>query len=235
MNYNVNIDRHEVQKFSDLAAKWWDPAGPCATLHALNPCRLSFIQQYSKLSGLRVLDIGCGAGILTESLAGQGAITTGIDVSEELIAAAKEHAAAQQLNVDYQVVSSEVFSQSNQLSFDVITCMELLEHVPDPSQLIRDCSVLLKPGGHLFLSTINRNPKAYALAIIGAEYLLNILPKRTHNYAKFIRPSEIADMCRAKNLQVCNISGMSYNPFTKSAELCHTVDVNYLLHAQKEI
>jgi len=234
VNHTANIDTIEVEKFSSIAQQWWDPSGPCAPLHALNPCRLQFIKQTCVLKGMSILDIGCGAGILTESLAVEGAQVTGIDASPEVIEAAQQHAVENNLSIDYRHMSSEDLRVSEQ-RFDIITCMELLEHVPDPIKLIEDCYALLKPGGKLFLSTLNRNIKAYALAIIGAEYLLKILPARTHDYAKFIRPSELAATLRSAQFNVQELAGISYNPLTKSATLCPNVDVNYLVQATKEI
>jgi len=235
VNHAAKVDILEIEKFSALAAQWWDPAGPCAPLHAINPCRLSFSLQHASLENKSILDIGCGAGILSESMASLGAKVSGIDASAELIAAAKQHAELQDLTIEYRQITSGDLRLEQGSQFDIITCMELLEHVPDPASLIQDCYALLKPGGQLFISTINRHPKAYAFAIIGAEYLLNILPKQTHDYQKFIRPSELAAMCRATQLKIQDLAGMDYNPLTKNVSLTTNVDVNYLVYATKEI
>jgi 2-polyprenyl-6-hydroxyphenyl methylase/3-demethylubiquinone-9 3-methyltransferase len=235
VNYTANIDNMEVEKFSSIASKWWEPNGPCAPLHILNPCRLQFIQQHTQLQNKTVLDVGCGAGILTESLARNGSQVTGIDASTEIIEAAQEHAQQEKLNIAYYAMGIEEFMQQHEQQYDVVTCMELLEHVPDPAKLIQDCCALIKPGGQLFLSTINRNLKAYALAIIGAEYLLNILPVQTHNYKKFIRPAELADVLRTTALQLQDIVGINYQPFTKNASICKDVSVNYLAVALKVV
>lgn len=234
MNYSANIDTLEVEKFSSLAARWWDPNGPCAPLHALNPCRLHFIQQHAQLASKAVLDIGCGAGILSESLAHAGAIVVGIDASAEVILAAQEHAQISKLAIEYHCSSIESFMLNNSSKFDIITCMELLEHVPDPAKIIRDSCSLLKAGGQLFLSTLDRSIKAYALAIIGAEYLLNILPPQTHDYNKFIRPAELAAVLRNNCLDLQDLTGIDYKPFTRSASLCKDVNVNYLAYAIKD-
>ena len=235
MNHTANIDTLEVEKFNALAAQWWEPNGPCAPLHILNPCRLEFVQQYAQLQNQDILDIGCGAGILAESLASHGAKVTGLDASEDVIKAAQEHASPRNLNIKYFIKTAENYLHDFDHTFDIITCMELLEHVPNPAKLIQNCADLLKPGGQLFLSTLNRNPKSYALAIIGAEYLLNILPKQTHDYTKFIRPAELADMLRVAGLQLRDLAGINYQPFTKNASLTKDVSVNYIAYAVKEV
>lgn len=235
MNYSANIDNAEVAKFNAMAGQWWEPNGPCAPLHILNPSRLLYIQHHVKLAGKNILDVGCGAGILSEGMAALNANVTGIDASSDVIAAARLHATGKNLAIDYQACSIEEFIANNQQQFDVITCMELVEHVPDPAKLLTDCAQILKPGGQLFLSTINRTPKSYLLAIIGAEYILNILPKRTHDYKKFIRPSELASMLKLANLQIRDLKGIKFDPFSKSAELQDDVRVNYLATAIKEI
>lgn len=235
MNYTANINTSEITKFSSIANTWWDLNGPSAPLHAINPARLQFIQHFSQLESKRVLDVGCGAGILTESLAKLGAHAVGLDASEELIAVAQQHALNNNLVIDYQTSTIEDFAHDQQQEFDIITCMELLEHVPDPARLIHDCARLLKPGGQLFLSTLNRTPKAYGLAIIGAEYLLNILPKQTHDYTKFIRPDELDAALRAAKLKLTELSGISYKPFNKSAHLSKDISINYIALAAKEI
>ncbi len=234
MNHSANIDNSEVAKFDAMAEQWWDPAGPCAPLHILNPSRLSYIQRHTKLDNKYVLDAGCGAGILTESLAKQGAHVTGIDASREVIKAAQEHCITSNLNISYQAITIEDFIAINTDKFDIITCMELLEHVPDPSSFVANCAKLLKPGGQLFISTLNRTPTAYAGAIVGAEYLLKLLPKNTHDYKKFIRPAELEAMLRAANMQLLDLTGLKFDPFTKSAKLHSSVSINYLAFARKE-
>lgn len=234
MNYSANIDNNEVAKFDAMAAQWWDPSGPCAPLHILNPSRLSYIQRHTKLDNKYVLDAGCGAGILTESLAQHGAKVTGIDASGEVIKAATAHCHLSNLNISYHATTIEDFISTNTCAFDIITCMELLEHVPDPNAFIANCAKLLKPGGQLFISTLNRTPMAYAGAIVGAEYILKLLPKNTHDFKKFIRPSELDAMLRASNMQLLDLTGLKFDPFTKSAKLHASVSINYLAYARKE-
>lgn len=234
MNTNQNVDLKEVEKFSSYANVWWDPNGPFAPLHAINPPRLKFVQDHVDLADIDVLDVGCGAGILTESLYAAGAHVVGIDASEKVVNVAKERAKVNKLNINYSHATIEDYIQKNNKTFDVITCMELIEHVPNPITLLKNCAKILKPGGKFFLSTINRTPKAYLYAIIGAEYVLNILPKNTHEYKKFITPSEMKDFMTQAGLCLKALSGMSYNPFTKSAELCTNTSINYLAFATKE-
>jgi 2-polyprenyl-6-hydroxyphenyl methylase / 3-demethylubiquinone-9 3-methyltransferase len=231
----MNYDTAEVNKFSALTSTWWDKNGPCAPLHALNPARLQFILQHTSVNHKKILDVGCGAGILTESLALHHAQVLGIDASDSLIAEARRHAFDMGITVDYQHATAEQLLASHTGQFDVITCMELLEHVPDPAKLIADCAQLLKPGGKLFLSTLNRTPRAYLLAIIGAEYLCNILPKHTHDYKKFIQPAELANMLQQAKLKLLNLNGLEYRPFTKTSRITTDVRVNYLAFATKEI
>lgn len=226
MNKRSTVDNEEVKKFEQLALTWWDASGPLKTLHDINPARLSFIEQYVTLDGKRVLDVGCGGGILSEAMTKRKADVIGLDVAQESIGTAAAHARQENLQIDYVCTPLEEFQAS---AFEVITCMEMLEHVPEPSVIIEECVRLLKPGGYLFLSTINRTVKAYASAIIAAEYLLGIIPRQTHEYKKFIKPSELAHMVREQGLQVKGLSGMSYNPFTRQADLCASVSVNYLL------
>jgi ubiquinone biosynthesis O-methyltransferase len=231
----LNYDITEVNKFSALANRWWDRSGPCAPLHILNTCRVQFIQRHTTLANKNVLDIGCGAGILTESLASLNANISGLDASEPLIQEAITHATAQNLNITYYATTTEHLLATHSSHFDIITCMELLEHVPNPSKLIFDCMQLLKPGGKLFLSTLNRTLRSYALAIIGAEYLFNILPKQTHDYKKFIRPAELNSMLQTANMSLIALNGIKYNPFMKSASSTTDLSVNYLAFAIKEI
>ncbi len=228
-----NVDSIEVDKFSSFAARWWEPNGPSAPLHVLNPIRLSFIQQQIELNSALVLDIGCGAGILSEALAKCGAHVTGIDASPEMIEAARTHAEQGNLIINYSAITIECFIQNQDQLFDAVVCMELIEHVPDPQKLIADCVRALKPGGKLFISTINRTPKAYALAILGAEYVLNLLPKQTHDYNKFIRPAELASMLGNANLQLKALAGVKYQPFSKNARIHTDVSVNYMAYAEK--
>lgn len=232
-----NVDRAEIAKFEAIANRWWDPASEFKPLHEINPLRLNFIDQKAGLTGKRVLDVGCGGGILSESMAQRGATVTGIDMGETPINVARLHALESEQQIDYRQISAEDLA-AQQLAdgtppYDVITCLEMLEHVPDPSSVIRACAAMLKPGGHLFLSTINRNPKAYLFAIVGAEYLLKLLPKGTHDYAKFIRPSELAGWTREARLDLKEMIGMVYNPLTQTYKLDADVDVNYLVHIQK--
>lgn len=231
----TNIDHTEIAKFSELAKHWWDPQGPCKPLHRINPVRLHFVQQQVKsLAGKKILDIGCGGGIFSEGLAEQGAIVTGIDMSEPTLVAAKEHCQNKSLSLRYFCITAEEFAQQHSHQFDVITCMELLEHVPDPLQLIQACTKLLKPEGHVFFSTINRTFKAYALAILAAEYITNVLPKGTHDYKKFIKPSELCRWIRETGLTVNAIKGIDYQGITHVASLSDATDVNYILHAQAD-
>jgi len=234
VNHPANLDLHEVNKFGSLAARWWEPSGLFAPLHIINPCRLQYIQQHTQLTNKKILDVGCGAGILSESLAKLGTNVTGIDASHEVILAAQQHAANHNLSINYHATTIEDFDKINSQEYDIITCMELLEHVPDPTQMLQDCNALLKPNGKLFLSTLNRTLKSYALAIIGAEYIFNILPKQTHDYKKFIQPSELATALQTANFELQDLTGMSYNPLLKTAALCATVDINYLAYATKK-
>ena len=227
----LNADPAELQKFSDLAHRWWDPASEFKPLHDINPLRLKWIEdQCEGLTGKQVLDVGCGGGILTESMAEQGADVTGIDLSEKALSVARLHLFESGLSVHYEHVSAEAFAQTHAAHFDVVTCMEMLEHVPDPASTINACARLVKPGGHVLFSTLNRNLKAYLLAVIGAEYILKMLPKGTHDYGKFIKPSELVRHCRNNHLETKALIGLSYNPITKIYALGQDVDVNYLIH-----
>ncbi|TAH52616.1 MAG: bifunctional 2-polyprenyl-6-hydroxyphenol methylase/3-demethylubiquinol 3-O-methyltransferase UbiG [Betaproteobacteria bacterium] len=229
----INADPAEVQKFSDLAHRWWDPESEFKPLHEINPLRLDWIDSKAALAGKNVLDVGCGGGILSESMAARGATVTGIDLSEKALGVARLHLYESGLQVDYRHTSAEAFAADNPDTFDVVTCMEMLEHVPDPASTISACARLVKPGGHVFFSTINRNLKAYLFAVIGAEYVLNLLPRGTHEYAKFLRPSELSRHCRNAGLDLHGISGLSYNPLTKVYSLGSDTSVNYMIHARK--
>ena len=231
MNNTKNIDHNEIAKFEALATRWWDPESEFRTLHQINPLRLEFINERAPLEGKKVLDVGCGGGILSESMATRGARVTGIDMGEKPLSVAKLHLKESGLEVDYRQTTTEALAIEEPESFDIITCMEMVEHVPDPASVINACSRLVRPGGELFFSTINRTPKAWLFAIIGAEYLLNILPKGTHSYEKFIRPSELERWARESGLVTKEITGMHYNPFTDRYWLAPGVEVNYLLHS----
>ncbi|MDH3438357.1 MAG: bifunctional 2-polyprenyl-6-hydroxyphenol methylase/3-demethylubiquinol 3-O-methyltransferase UbiG [Betaproteobacteria bacterium] len=223
-----NVDPEEISKFEALAARWWDPESEFKPLHDINPLRLDFIDRRAHLSGKRVLDVGCGGGILSESMAARGAKVTAIDASEVPISVAKLHQQETGSDVDYRLATVEDIADSGEGPFDAVTCLELVEHVPDPGSVISACASLLEPGGHVFLSTLNRNPKSYLFAIIGAEYVLRLLPKGTHDYAKFIRPSELDAWARRAGLKLNELIGMSYNPFTRRYRLGEDVSVNYL-------
>jgi 2-polyprenyl-6-hydroxyphenyl methylase/3-demethylubiquinone-9 3-methyltransferase len=229
----LNADAAELKKFADLAHRWWDPASEFKPLHEINPLRLGLIDQVAKLRGKRVLDVGCGGGILSESMSLKGAQVTGIDLGEKALKVAQLHGLESGVRVDYRLVSVETLAREMPESFDVVTCMELLEHVPDPAAVVEACSRLVKPGGTVFFSTINRNPKAYLFAVVGAEYVLNLLPKGTHDYEKFIKPSELAVWCRTAGLSECRLKGMTYNSLTQQYRLGEDVSVNYILYATK--
>ena len=230
---NVNADPAELQKFSALAAKWWDPTSEFKPLHEINPLRLAWIDNLAALAGKHVLDVGCGGGILAEAMAQKGANVTGIDLAEKSLKVAELHRLESGVNVQYECISAEDLAARAPASFDVVTCMEMLEHVPDPASVVRACATLVKPGGHVFFSTINRNPKSYLFAVLGAEYILNLLPRGTHDYMKFIKPSELSRFCRAAGLEVRELTGMHYNPLTNRYWLERDTGVNYLMHAVK--
>ncbi|MFO7604174.1 MAG: bifunctional 2-polyprenyl-6-hydroxyphenol methylase/3-demethylubiquinol 3-O-methyltransferase UbiG [Gammaproteobacteria bacterium] len=230
---HANLDPHEIAKFEALASRWWDPHSEFKPLHDINPLRLEYIDRRAHLPGKQVLDVGCGGGILAESMAAKGARVTGIDMGESPLAVARLHQLESGISVDYQKITAEAYALANPDSQDVVTCMEMLEHVPDPASTIAACARLAKPGAHVFFSTINRTPRAFLFAIVGAEYVLNMLPRGTHEYKKFIRPSELERWCRQAGLHIREISGMSYNPLSKRYSLGSDVAVNYLVHCQR--
>ena len=232
MSEHINADPQELQKFSQLAHRWWDPNSEFRPLHEINPLRLQWIDRHAALAGKRVLDVGCGGGILSEAMAERGAQVTGIDLSDKALKVAQLHLLESGRQVEYRKVPVETLAQEQPGTFDVVTCMEVLEHVPDPASQVKACARLLKPDGHAFFATINRNPKSFLFAIVGAEYVLRLLPRGTHEYAKLIRPSELAAMCRSAQLSVDHLIGMTYNPLTKVYALGRDTDVNYLLHAR---
>lgn len=229
----MNIDPREIAKFEALASRWWDPEGDFKPLHDINPIRLAYIQAHAELAAGPVLDVGCGGGILSESMARAGAAVTGIDMAESPLAVARLHALESGTSLEYLATTAEALALARPGAFHTVTCLEMLEHVPDFATTIQACADLAAPGANLFFSTINRNPKAYVLAVIGAEYVLGLLPKGTHDYAKFIKPRELAEGVRRAGLLVRDITGMRYNPFTRRCTLSADVDVNYLVHASK--
>lgn len=232
---NHNSDPAEIAKFESLASRWWDPNSEFKPLHDINPLRLDYINRYcGGLDGKTVIDVGCGGGILAESMVTLGATVTGIDMGEAPLSVAKLHGLESGITVHYQRITAEAMAEQHAGQFDVVTCMEMLEHVPDPSSTIRACAKLVKPGGFVFFSTINRNPKSYLFAIIGAEYILRLLPRGTHDFAKFIRPSELENWSRHAELRMSNLTGMSYNPLTQEYSLGRDLSVNYLAFCSKE-
>lgn len=233
MLYETNVDPAEIEKFQAIASRWWDLESEFKPLHEINPLRVDYIDRKTPgLKAKRVLDIGCGGGILAEAMAHKGARVTGIDMAELSLKVARMHLHESGLEVDYQMITAEDFAAQNAAEFDVVTCLEMLEHVPDPGAIIDAAARLLKPGGRLFLSTLNRNPKSFAFAILGAEYLLGLLPRGTHQYRRFIKPSEMARQLRANGMRVSDLSGMSYNPLTRRYALSRDIDVNYLVTAE---
>ena len=228
----INYDSQEIDHFSSLAAHWWDTMGLLKTLHQINPIRLCYIKKNVNLLDKKVIDIGCGGGILTESMAKEGAIVTGIDMSKPVLDVAELHQLESKTNIEYIHTAAESIATKRPASYDVVTCLEMLEHVPDPFSIIQACAQLVKPGGHVFFSTINRHPKAYFFAILGAEYFLKLLPKNTHDYAKFIRPSELSTWLRQSNLLPQETCGISYSPLTSQFNLTNDISVNYLLYAR---
>jgi 2-polyprenyl-6-hydroxyphenyl methylase/3-demethylubiquinone-9 3-methyltransferase len=229
----MNVDQSEIDKFSALAHRWWDPESEFKPLHAINPLRLSWIKSLVDLNGIKVLDVGCGGGILAESIAQSGADTCGIDLSQKALKVAELHALEVGATLTYRSIAVEALAEEQPAQYDVVTCMEMLEHVPDPASVVRACAKLCKPGGTLFFSTLNRSPKSYLFAIIGAEYLLRILPKGTHEYAKFIKPSELVGFTRQAALEMIDMKGLSYNPLSQVYSLGDDVAVNYMIAVRK--
>ena len=230
----MNADQTEIDKFSSLAHHWWDPSSEFKPLHAINPLRLDWIQKHIDIKGKKVLDVGCGGGILTESLAKAGAQAKGIDLSEKALKVADLHSLDSGVTVQYEYISAEDLAAKEPQQYDIVTCMEMLEHVPDPLSIIQSCATLVKPGGRIFFSTLNRNPKSYLLAVIGAEYILRMLPKGTHDFKKFIKPSELNGFLREAGLEMNEILGLSYNPITQVYALGRDTDVNYLVACTKQ-
>jgi 2-polyprenyl-6-hydroxyphenyl methylase/3-demethylubiquinone-9 3-methyltransferase len=228
-----NVDQAELQKFDELAHRWWDPGGAMRPLHELNPLRLAWIDRHAQLAGKRVVDVGCGGGILAEAMAARGADVLGIDLAPAPLRVAALHARQSRVQVEYREASAEALAAELPGAFDVVTCMEMLEHVPQPDSTVAACTRLARPGGWVFFSTINRNPKAFLLAIVGAEYVLRLLPRGTHEYEKFIKPSELAALARSAGLQLVELIGMTYNPLTRRFALGADTDVNYLMALRK--
>jgi 2-polyprenyl-6-hydroxyphenyl methylase/3-demethylubiquinone-9 3-methyltransferase len=231
----MNADPIEIQKFSELAHRWWDPTSEFRPLHEINPLRLEWINARVPLSGKKVIDIGCGGGILAEAMARKGAAVTGIDLSEKALKVADLHSLESGVQVRYQLVAAEAMAEAEAGQYDVVTCMEMLEHVPDPAAIVKAAATLVKPGGKVFFSTLNRNPKSWLFAIVGAEYMLRMLPKGTHDYAKFITPSELSQFAREAGLQVDGLKGLTYNPLTKIYALNHDTDVNYMVACSRPL
>jgi len=233
MNTTANADQQELDKFGEVAHRWWDPNSEFRPLHDINPARVAWIDAHAELKDKRVIDIGCGGGLLSEGMAALGAQVTGIDLSEKALSVARLHLYESGHVIDYRLISAEAMADADPGSFDYVTCLEMLEHVPDPASTVAACARLVKPGGQVFLSTLNRNAKAYLVAVLGAEYLLQLLPRGTHDYSRFLKPAELAGLCRKAGLEVLEITGLRYNPFTREGVVGADTDINYLLRAQR--
>lgn len=228
----VNVDQDEIDKFAELAHRWWDPDSEFKPLHQINPLRVQHINTKCGLAGKKVLDVGCGGGILSEAMAQMGASVTGIDLGEKALQVARLHQLESNVSVEYRLISVEALAAEQPAQYDVVTCMEMLEHVPDPASVVQACAALVRPGGHVFFSTLNRNPKSYLFAIVAAEYLLNLLPRGTHQYEKMIKPSELASAIRQTDLQLVDMIGLTYHPMTKRYQLTSDISVNYIVHCR---
>jgi 2-polyprenyl-6-hydroxyphenyl methylase/3-demethylubiquinone-9 3-methyltransferase len=233
MNTSANVDPEELDKFGEVAHRWWDPNSEFRPLHDINPARLAWIDRNAELKGKNVIDVGCGGGLLSEGMAAAGAVVTGIDLSDKALGIARLHLYESGQVVDYRLISAEAMATEAPAGFDVVTCLEMLEHVPDPASTVAACASLVKPGGQVFLSTINRNAKAYLVAVLGAEYLLRLLPRGTHDYTRFLKPAELARLCRDAGLEVLEITGLRYNPVTREGVVGGDTDINYLLRARR--
>ena len=233
MNTAANADQQELDKFGEVAHRWWDPNSEFRPLHDINPARVAWIDSHAELKGKRVIDIGCGGGLLSEGMAALGAHVIGIDLSDKALSVARLHLYESGHAVDYRLISAEAMADEAPGSFDHVPCLERLEHVPDPASTVAACAHLVKPGGQVFLSTLNRNAKAYLIAVLGAEYLLQLLPRGTHDYTRFLKPAELAQLCRNAGLEVLEITGLRYNPFTREGVVGSDTDINYLLRAQR--
>lgn len=233
MNTTANADQQELDKFGEVAHRWWDPNSEFRPLHDINPARVAWIDAHAELKDKRVIDIGCGGGLLSEGMAALGAQVTGIDLSEKALSVARLHLYESGHVIDYRLISAEAMAAEAPGSFDHVTCLEMLEHVPDPASTVAACARMVKPGGQVFLSTLNRNAKAYLIAVLGAEYLLQLLPRGTHDYSRFLKPAELAQLCRNAGLEVLEITGLRYNPFTREGVVGADTDINYLLRAQR--
>jgi len=233
MSTTLNADQAELDKFGDVAHHWWDPNSEFRPLHDINPARVAWIDAHAGLKGARVVDVGCGGGLLSEGMAALGAEVTGIDLSEKALGVARLHLYESGHKIDYRLISAEALADEAPAGFDHVTCLEMLEHVPDPASVVAACARLVKPGGQVFLSTLNRNAKAYVVAVLGAEYLLNLLPRGTHEYTRFLKPAELARLCRQAGLEVIEITGLRYDPFKRIGKVGSDTDINYLLRARR--